>query len=32
MPATHSVLNYSDNTPGNHHQQDSQAYSELFPD
>ena len=32
MLAIHSVLNYSDNTLGNHHQQDSHAYSELFPE
>ena len=32
MPAIHSVLNHSDNTLGNHQQQDSQTYSELFPE
>ena len=32
MPAIHSALNHSDNTLGNHHQQDSQTYSELFPE
>ena len=32
MPASHSVINHSDNTLGNHHQQDSQTYSELFPE
>ena len=32
MPASHSVLNDSDNTVGNHHKQDSQTYSELFPE
>ena len=32
MPASHSVLNHSDNTLGNHHKQGSQTYSELFPE
>ena len=32
MPAIHSVLNHRDNTLGNHQQQDSQTYSELFPE
>ena len=30
MPAIHSVHNHSDNTLGNHQQQDSLTYSELF--
>ena len=32
MPSIHSVLDHSDNTLGNHQQQDSQTYSELFPE
>ena len=32
MPAIHSVLNHCDNTLGNHQQQDSQTYFELFPE
>ena len=32
MPAIHSVFNHSDNTLSNHHQQDSQTYSELLPE
>ena len=32
MLAIHSVLHHSDNTLGNHQQQGSQTYSDLFPE